>query len=338
MQQRQEVEKAQAKKLAEKLAEEMKQKNLKIKKEELENLDTKRLMEIQLEQLEQEKRDLQSKMKQTIKRYDHLERAFRKEEVPLLGADYEQQKVRDRENHKELQAKARADAQAKFEQDKQTKARVLRLMGDYEEMKRQLEDRGSAEYAKAQAAAEAEMKREKAQRRQDLQLRKAIARKRAEWEEEQQRIREEQLRRAEEEAEKLAAEKKARAEKEREEYEERRRLVNYLPRPHGTSGVFRSFIDISYLLQETGRTSSKAGGKRTFGRGKDSRATSWSAGLWGQGRGANWLSRCRWLAPSRTRSISRFCRGSFLETSRSRSFAGFRGDPQVEAPGIGPIP
>lgn len=231
LQQRQEVEKAQAKKLAEKLAEEMKQKNLKIKKEELENLDTKRLMEIQLEQLEQEKKDLQNKMKQTAKRYDHIERAFRKEEIPLLSADYENQKVRDQERHRELQVTAREEAKMKFERDMQMKTRVLRMMADYNEMKQQLEERGSEEYARAQAAAEADFNREKAQRRQDLQLRKAVARKRREWEEEQDRIREEEERRKEEESARLAEEKRLRAERENADYEERRR--------YSTGRIFR---------------------------------------------------------------------------------------------------
>ncbi|KAI9007770.1 hypothetical protein DFJ74DRAFT_773295 [Hyaloraphidium curvatum] len=225
-QQRQEVEKAQAKKLAEKLAEEMKQKNLKIKKEELESLDTKRLMEIQLEQLEQEKKELQNKMKQMAKRYDHVERAFRKEEVPILLADYEKQKLRDQETHRELLVKARQDALQKFEEDKLRKERVLRLMDDFVAMKGKLEERGSKEYAAAQAAAEAELKREKAQRRHDLQLRKAVARKRAEWEEEQERIREEEERKAREAEERAAEEKRLRAEKERAEYDERRRKLD----------------------------------------------------------------------------------------------------------------
>jgi hypothetical protein len=182
-------------------------------------------MEIQLEQLEQEKKDLQNKMKQTAKRYDHVERAFRKEEIPLLTADYEQQKVRDEERHRELQVKARAHAQAKFELDKEIKSRVLRLMGDYEHMKQKLEQRGSAEFAKAQAALEADMKREKAARRQELQLKKAIARKKLEWEEEQERRREEEEIREREEAERRAEEKRQRAERERAEYEERRLWV-----------------------------------------------------------------------------------------------------------------
>jgi len=56
----------------------------------MENLNTDDLMKLQVEQLEKEKRDLNQRLRIVAKRVDHLERACRKEERPLLGQDYEQ--------------------------------------------------------------------------------------------------------------------------------------------------------------------------------------------------------------------------------------------------------
>ncbi|KAG4302801.1 hypothetical protein PCK1_000961 [Pneumocystis canis] len=70
---------------ARKLADELKAKGaLKVDVDDLEGLDTSKLRAIQLEQLEKETRDLNEKLRITSKRIDHLERAYRKEELPLL--------------------------------------------------------------------------------------------------------------------------------------------------------------------------------------------------------------------------------------------------------------
>lgn len=85
---RAEIEKQETKKLAEKIAEDLKQRNLKVNMEDLENLDADKLVQIQLKQLEQERQELASKLKQVSKRHDFLERAMRKEEIPLLKKDF----------------------------------------------------------------------------------------------------------------------------------------------------------------------------------------------------------------------------------------------------------
>ncbi|CAG8452482.1 12541_t:CDS:2 [Ambispora gerdemannii] len=88
---------------AKKLAESLKSKNLKVQPEDLENLDTDRLVQLQVEQLEKEKKELNERLRATAKRMDHLERAYRKEEIPLLEKDYERQRKADRAYHEAAQ-------------------------------------------------------------------------------------------------------------------------------------------------------------------------------------------------------------------------------------------
>ena len=56
----------------------------KMDEEELANLDTEAIMIKQVEELENEKRQLIARLKSQEKKVDHLERAKRKEEIPLI--------------------------------------------------------------------------------------------------------------------------------------------------------------------------------------------------------------------------------------------------------------
>jgi translation initiation factor 3 subunit A len=56
----------------------------KMDEKEIAELDTDKIMMKQVEELENEKRQLIARLKSQEKRVDHLERAKRKEEIPLL--------------------------------------------------------------------------------------------------------------------------------------------------------------------------------------------------------------------------------------------------------------
>ena len=101
----------------------------------MENLSTDNLMRLQVEQLEKEKRELNEKMRIVSKRIDHIERAYRKEERPLLAKDYEIQQANDRAVF-EASQKARLEAHRQAHvQDVETKKRLTRMLGDYEQLK-----------------------------------------------------------------------------------------------------------------------------------------------------------------------------------------------------------
>lgn len=54
-------------------------------------------MQRQMEQMDRERRDLQAKLKSQEKKVDHMARAKRLEEIPLLQKACEEKKLRDRE-------------------------------------------------------------------------------------------------------------------------------------------------------------------------------------------------------------------------------------------------
>ena len=60
-------------------------------------------MRLQVEQLEKEKKDHNERLRIAAKRIDHVERAYRKEERPLLAQDYADQQAADRVTFEALQ-------------------------------------------------------------------------------------------------------------------------------------------------------------------------------------------------------------------------------------------
>ncbi|KAI0292946.1 hypothetical protein B0F90DRAFT_1767214 [Multifurca ochricompacta] len=70
---------------------------------DVENLNTDNLMRLQVEQLEKEKKEREGRLRVTAKRIDHVERAYRQEERPLLAKDYELQQASDRATFEQIQ-------------------------------------------------------------------------------------------------------------------------------------------------------------------------------------------------------------------------------------------
>ncbi|CAG8443455.1 11457_t:CDS:2 [Ambispora leptoticha] len=137
---------------ARKLAESLKSKNLKVQPEDLENLDTDRLVQLQVEQLEKEKKELNERLRATAKRMDHLERAYRKEEIPLLEKDYERQRKADRAYHEAAQEeRLEAERRAKEEAEKAA----------YEEKKRKLDEIAAKQKERELQAEEKRLQRER---------------------------------------------------------------------------------------------------------------------------------------------------------------------------------
>ncbi|KAJ3007260.1 eukaryotic translation initiation factor 3 subunit A [Thoreauomyces humboldtii] len=218
-QQRAEILRLEAVKLAAKMAEDLKEKNVKVG--DLEGMDTTKLMQMQVEQLEKEKRDLQTKLKTISKKLDHTERAFRKEEIPLLGKDYDEQKATDLAAHEALKKAKRAAAKLQHQEALQMKGRMMRMLDDYAALKRDMSAQRDQEHAAIRVEAEKRIAKAKQQRIQEVRQRRAdeVVRRR---EEEEQRIRdeEEELRRYDEE-QRAAEEAGERADALRAEEEER---------------------------------------------------------------------------------------------------------------------
>jgi translation initiation factor 3 subunit A len=189
--------------------------NLKVDIDDVENLNTDNLMRLQVEQLEKEKREREARLRVIAKRIDHVERAYRQEERPLLAKDYELQQASDRATFEQVQ-KARIDsARLDHKRNLETKKRLARILPEFESRKAIILDKRGAEYERKQAAAQAKIEEEKAKRiaavlkaREEERLHEeAVEQARREEEEaEQSRQEEEERQRAEEEAAKLEAE------------------------------------------------------------------------------------------------------------------------------------
>ncbi|KAH7886745.1 hypothetical protein F5I97DRAFT_1869912 [Phlebopus sp. FC_14] len=192
-----------AKKLAQDL---MKRSGLKVSFNDMEDLSKDRLMRLQVEQLEKEKKDMNERLRIAAKRIDHLERAYRKDERPLLAQDYAEQQATDRATFEAVQ-KARIDNSEKAHQEAlATKKRLSRMLTDYLSHKSTILDKRTEAFQKDQAVAVKRVEEEKEKRRQSHIAKKEAERRAREAEEavrraqEEERQRAEAARRAEEEA------------------------------------------------------------------------------------------------------------------------------------------
>jgi translation initiation factor 3 subunit A len=132
--------------------------------QDVENLNTDNLMRLQVEQLEKEKREREARLRVIAKRIDHVERAYRQEERPLLAKDYELQQASDRATFEQVQ-KARIDsARLDHKRNLETKKRLARILPEFESRKAIILDKRGAEYERKQAAAQAKIEEEKAKR------------------------------------------------------------------------------------------------------------------------------------------------------------------------------
>ena len=127
---------------------------LKLSEEEFASLDTEKLVQLQVEQIETEKIDLNELLRTIQRRMDHIERAYRHEERPLLAADYERQMSADRENHKLAHEARVAAARERYQTDLAMKATLSSVMPDYSMLRSKVLEKRRAEYEKRRAEAQ----------------------------------------------------------------------------------------------------------------------------------------------------------------------------------------
>jgi len=171
---------------------------------DVKDLDSNQLRLLRISQLEKEKNDLFKNLRVTGKRIDHLERAFRKEEIKLLPKDYQAQCQRDEEAYNKSKAETLKQAESKHKEDVALKHRLGRLLPVYEQFHKDLKERRSDEFEKRRKAADREYQNAIDKRRREVRERKL--REEREREEASRRAQEEEERTAREEAERVAAE------------------------------------------------------------------------------------------------------------------------------------
>ncbi|CAG8443930.1 12146_t:CDS:2 [Funneliformis caledonium] len=209
-----------------KLAESLKAKNFKVQPEDLENLDPDSLVQLQVAQLEKEKRELNERLRAIAKRMDHIERAFRKEEIPLLEKDYERQRKADKAYHEAARKLQLELASAKHAEDLKVKTRLMKILPDYQKYRKEIEGKQFEEFEERRRTAQAKIEEEKEKRRLLYRAKKEEERIRIELEEEARIKDEEEQRLLKEAAERAEQERIAKAEADKVEYEARKRKLD----------------------------------------------------------------------------------------------------------------
>ncbi|CAI5504848.1 unnamed protein product [Closterium sp. Naga37s-1] len=174
-------------------------------------LDKRQLMEEALSEQLKEKQEAERRLQKLVRTLDHLERARREEEKPLLEAAYQQRLVEERAWFEQQQAEAAAQSKTQHEQDLAEKIRLSRMLGDKEEFQEQVVGRRRGEFERLKREREEKLAELRELRRTErVMLRKREMFRRQEeakalkaWEETEWRKREELERKRKEEEERL---------------------------------------------------------------------------------------------------------------------------------------
>lgn len=223
-------------------------KGIDISELDLNELDANRLRAMKLAQLEKEKNELNDRIRTTAKRIDHLERAFRREELKHVPEDYEKQKQRDMEIYEATKAEALKEAEDKHKEAVALKHRLSRLVPQFNSFRKEVSEKRHEEFEKRRKAAERDFEAKKKQRIKEVQERRR--RERAEREEEERRRKEEEERIRREEEERTAKEEERRrvlAEEKAKREEERKSVF-----PHSISTITQSAQNHWLLTRLTG--------------------------------------------------------------------------------------
>ncbi|KAI7897521.1 uncharacterized protein BX663DRAFT_527947 [Cokeromyces recurvatus] len=222
-----EIQRDQAKRIAEEISTKT---GLQLKPEEIEQSDVKTLLDLKVSRLQSEQKELSDRLKQISKRLDHTERAYRKEEIPLLEKDYQQQQKADKAFYEVSKKTELAAAKAKHEENMKLKSRFSRIIVDYRTFKSRIEAELQKINEAKQKAANEMIEKEKQERIALWREKKAeLDRKRQEEEAERARREQEERERAEA-AERERAEREAKLAKKKEEEAENQRKLDEIAR------------------------------------------------------------------------------------------------------------
>jgi translation initiation factor 3 subunit A len=175
--------------------------------EDLADIDSQQIRLMKLQALEKEKTLLGEQLRIAGKRIDHLERAYRKEEVKHLKEDYEKQMEADREAYEKTKEEELKESEQKHKEDVALKHRLSRLVPTYQDFITTVKQQRKSEFEKRSKAAQKELESKKAARVKEYKDR--FIREKKEREDAERRQREEEEREAEE------AEAKAKADEEK---------------------------------------------------------------------------------------------------------------------------
>lgn len=154
----------------------------KVDQAKIEDMSPDELLNLHVEQLAKEKKDLAEKLRLVGKRVDHLERAYRAEERELLPQDYERQKKEDRASHDAALAAAREEAVTRHKAERELKNRLARMMPDYLVARQAVASQQEKEFQEAKDKAQRLIAEEKAKFRREVIARRQAEKRAAEEE------------------------------------------------------------------------------------------------------------------------------------------------------------
>lgn len=153
---------------AAKIAESLVKGGLKVDLEKLPELSASDLVQLQVQQIEKDKKELAQKLSSVTKRIDHLERAYRREEIPLVKQDYEQQQTRDRLAHEQAQVTRAETLRRQHAENLALKAHLTRIMPDYREFLKRKEADSRKAYEQEAQRLKDQLEEAKAERRRQV--------------------------------------------------------------------------------------------------------------------------------------------------------------------------
>lgn len=192
---------------------------------DINSLDSGAIRMIKLRALEKEKNDLLDKNRVTARRYDHIERATRLEEIKKLPEDFAAQSKADLEAYNAAKELTLKEAEEKHTSDVALKHRLSRFVDHFKEFKNRIQTERRADFEKRRRKAEQELEKEKKNRRDQYIQQKIKERKDREEREKAEREEEERLEREAEERARAEEEKRERMAAEKTAREEQRKYV-----------------------------------------------------------------------------------------------------------------
>jgi len=193
--------------------------------EEIDEMDPEEILIKQAEQMDREKRDLQTKLKTQEKKIDHFVRATRLVEIPKLKAYYEEVSVLDKQVWDQEEAKRIDNAEKEHQAALKMKSRFVGMQEDKQMFLDKLFGNRHAEYEAKVADFDAMVERVRAERLEERRKQRMAQRRKefilAQREEKKKKM--EEIRKREEEIERRRLEKEAEERRQREAEEELKR-------------------------------------------------------------------------------------------------------------------
>jgi translation initiation factor 3 subunit A len=158
-------------------------------------LDRENLRRLHIEQLEAERKELSSRIKTLSRRIDHIERAYRKEEIPLLQKVSTEKNEQDKKHHEEAYQMLLEATKRQHAVNLEGKHRMAKMAEFVTAHRKRIEEAKGTEYREKKAEMEAKIAEEKAKRIAEVKAQKEMEAKLKAEQEKERLLKEEEAER-----------------------------------------------------------------------------------------------------------------------------------------------